>query len=316
MLVQIIGAASATPTATHNPTAQLLSVENEHYLLDCGEGTQKRMMQLAWSISKIDAIFITHLHGDHVLGLIGLLTTFELYGRSNTLQLFGPKGIKAFVMANLVLMKNNTAFFDTALNKIDIDLYYKLVITELEHTEPQKCIFETDKVQVSCFPLYHRVPCVGYRFDKKTTGRKFLIEKAQILGLETQQFKILKNGTSVINSKGETIEPSMVLGEEAPVKSYAFCTDTIYNSKITKHISNVDMLYHEATYLTQDIDKAKAYFHATAAQAAHTALEANAKRLLIGHFSSRYKDYSLLLKEAQAVFENTEIALEGASFNI
>jgi ribonuclease Z len=296
--VTILGAGSASPMLGRYPTAQLLTYDNEHYLIDCGEGTQYRLLEQKARIGKLNTIFISHLHGDHYFGLIPLLSSLNLGGRTEDLWLFGPKGLDEIL--TLSFKHSQTP------------LQYTIRFTAVDTTVHQQ-IFENEQLTVHSIPLNHRVPCSGYLFAEKPQKNK-IIKELLPEGLSFEQIKQLKDGQDVVDNDGQTHYASQFTLPAPPSRSYAFCSDTCYDERIAIYVSGVDMLYHEATF-QDDLDKQAAErYHATARQAAQIAQQSAVGRLLIGHFSSRYKDLSGFLEQAQEVFAATQIAEQGSTF--
>lgn len=298
----ILGCHSATPRIDAFPTSQYLEINNSHFLIDCGEGTQRQMRKYKVGFSKINHIFISHLHGDHFYGLVGLLATFGILNREKELHIYGPKDIKEITLLQLKISQSH--------------IKYNLIFHELS-SKKSKLIFENDKVSVSTIPLNHRIYTNGYLFTEKEKPRKLNmlniggypeIDKADFLNIKAGRNVVLSSGKIVLNSE-LTIDPPTPL-------SFAFCSDTSYKPTIIPLIKNVDLLYHEATFLADREDLAKKTKHSTTKQAAEIAKKATINKLIIGHYSGRYKDISMFKKEAQEIFKNTELATPGKVFNI
>ncbi|MFP9113884.1 ribonuclease Z [Flavobacterium sp. RHBU_3] len=299
MTITILGCYAATPRTLTNPTSQVLEMKNRMFLIDCGEGTQVQLRKNKIKFSKINQIFISHLHGDHVYGLIGLISTFALLGRKNDLHIYGPKGIKELITVQLRLSNSWTSY----------DLYFH----ELESKEPE-VIFEDDKVKVTTIPLKHRVYTNGYLFQEKNTERKLNIEAVENYEIDTVYYNKIKYGGDITLDSGEVIPNAALTFDPPPAKSYAFCSDTIYLESIIPVIQNVDVLYHESTFLESEARYCEPTMHSTAKQAAELAKKANAGTLILGHYSTRYESIELFKDEARTVFENTEIADDGKVF--
>lgn len=296
----ILGCHSATPRVNAYPTAQYLEINNCHFLIDCGEGTQRQMRKYKVGFSKIDHIFISHLHGDHFYGLVGLLSTFGILNREKELHVYGPKGIKK---ATLLLLKISHSHAK-----------YNIVFHELESKESE-LIYENDRVTVKTIPLNHRVYTNGYLFEEKEKPRKLHMDNiSNYEEIGRADYLNIKAGRDVTLSTGEVVPNDELTLPPKKSVSYAFCSDTVYKPDIVPIIKNVDLLYHEATFLDDRQDLAKKTKHATSKQAAQIAKDANAKQLVIGHYSGRYKDISLFQKEAQEIFEQTELAVPGKTF--
>ena len=289
----ILGFNSAIPKKKSAPTAQLLEISNRHFLIDCGEGTQVQLRKAKAKFSKINHIFISHLHGDHVFGLIGLISTLQLLGKETPLWIFGPKGIQDFIMNQLRHTQSNCSF--------------KLNFKELSSNESE-LIFEDDKVEVYTIPLNHRIYTNGYLFKEKKKPRKLNIDAVKKYPeIETCDYQNLKNGRDFELSNGAIIPNESLTFPPEKSLSYAFCSDTRYKPDIVPIIENVDLLYHEATFLEDLKEMADYTGHSTAKEAATIAREAKVGKLILGHFSNRYKNPVVLLEEAQKVFENTSI---------
>lgn len=292
----ILGFNSAIPKKKSAPTAQLLEIANRHFLIDCGEGTQVQMRKAKAKFSKINHIFISHLHGDHVFGLIGLISTLQLLGKETPLYIFGPMGIQDFIMNQLKHTQSTCTF----------DIHF----TELEGNTSQK-IFEDEKVEVYTIPLNHRIYTNGYLFKEKPKLRKLNMDAIKLHPeIDICDYENLKRGRDFQLENGEIIPNEQLTFDAEKSLSYAFCSDTRFKPDIVPIIKNVDLLYHEATFLSDLKEMADYTGHSTAAEAATIAKEANAGKLILGHFSNRYKDLSILLKEAKTIFENTLIPVQ------
>ncbi|MBA6155254.1 ribonuclease Z [Tenacibaculum sp. S7007] len=293
----ILGCHSATPRVNAYPTSQYLEINNRHFLIDCGEGTQRQMRKYKVGFSKINHIFISHLHGDHFFGLIGLISTFGILNREKDLHIYGPKGIKEITVLQLKLSKSWTK--------------YQLIFHELESKESE-LIFEDDKVTIYTIPLDHRVYTNGFLFKEKPKLRKLHIANIQQYDeIETCDYHNIKAGKDYVLSTGEVVMNDELTIDPPKPKSYAFCSDTAYKPSIIPIIKNVDLLYHEATFLNDREDLCEKTKHSTAEQAATIANNANVEKLVIGHYSSRYSNLKGFKKEAQAVFKNVELAEAG-----
>lgn len=286
-----MGFNSAIPKKKSAPTAQLLEIANRYFLIDCGEGTQVQLRRAKAKFSKINHIFISHLHGDHVFGLIGLISTLQLLGKETPLKIFGPKGIQDFIMNQLRHTQSNCSF--------EIDFI------ELEGKTSIK-IFEDEKVEVWTIPLDHRVYTNGYLFKEKPKKRKLNIEAVQQYPeILTCDYDNLKNGRDFVTESGEIIPNEKLTLDPDPSRSYAFCSDTRYKPDIVPIIQGVDLLYHESTFLSDLQDMADYTGHSTAKEAATIAKDAHVGKLILGHFSNRYHDLNVMLDEAKPIFVNT-----------
>ena len=298
----ILGCHSATPRVNAFPTAQYLEINNSHFLIDCGEGTQRQMRKYKVGFSKINHIFISHLHGDHFFGLVGLLSTYGILSREKELHIYGPKGIKEVTLLQLKISQSHAQF--------------PLIFHELTSKESE-LIFEDDKVSVRTIPLNHRVYTNGYLFTEKERPRKLHMQNiSNYEEIDKADYLNIKAGKDVILSSGEMIPNSELTLPRDKNLSFAFCSDTKYKPDIIPIIKNVDLLYHEATFLSDREDLAKKTKHATSKQAAQIAKDAEVGQLIIGHYSGRYKDISLFQKEAKEIFENTNLAEPGKIFKI
>jgi len=299
LALTILGNNSAVPAFGRNPTAQVLQTQEESYLIDCGEGTQIQMSKYKIRRAKISRIFISHLHGDHYFGLIGLLTSMSLLGRTQDLHLYAAPELEQII---------NWQFEVAAAT-----LSYKLIF----HAITEESILVDDKtITVSCFQVKHRIKCFGFLFKEKKKLRGIDIERIKSYEIPRSFYSKLQQGEDYVNKKG-TIIPNAEVTHAAPApKSYAYSADTIYNESIIDKVKGVDLLYHEATYLKAYDERALAHFHSTTVQAATIAKKAEVKKLIIGHFSSKYETLEEYLSETASVFENTELALEGSCFRI
>lgn len=297
--VTILGNNSAVPAFGRNPTAQVIQTREDFFLIDCGEGTQLQMARYKIRRSKISHILISHLHGDHYFGLIGLLTSMSLLSRTQDLHLYGPPMLEEII--------------DLQLNAANSSLCFKLYFHPLTK---EGIIANTGKVSVECFKVNHRIDCWGFLFRELKKPRSVDPQKTKSYEVPASFYEKLQNGEDYVTRKG-TIVPNeeLTIAASRP-RSYAFCADTIHDVSIAQKIKNVDLLYHETTYLKVHHAKAAERFHSTTIQAADIALKAGAGKLLIGHFSSKYESLDEFLKETKEVFENTELAIEGLCFKV
>lgn len=300
MKLTILGCYAATPRTFTNPTSQVLEIKNHLFLIDCGEGTQVQLRRSKIKFSRINHIFISHLHGDHFFGLVGLVSTFMLLNRANDLHIYGPKGIKEVITLQLRLSNSWTS--------------YGLYFHELESAESE-VIFEDEKVIVSTIPLKHRIYTNGYLFREKIGDRKLNAAAMKHYQIEVCYFQNIKNGRDITLDDGTVIENDKLTFEPVPAKSYAFCSDTVYNEAIVETIRNIDILYHESTFLESESVLAEKTMHSTAKEAATIALKANIKQLILGHYSTRYESISFFKEEAQTIFPNVLLADDGISFD-
>jgi len=296
----ILGCYAATPRTFTNPTAQVLEIRNRLFLIDCGEGTQVQLRKNKIKFSKINHVLISHLHGDHFFGLIGLLSTFALLNRTNDLHIYGPKGIKEIICLQLKLSNSWTS--------------YGLIFHELESTESE-VIFEDETVIVKTIPLNHRIYTNGFLFQEKLRERKINSVAVQNYEIDKCYYQNIKNGKDIRLDNGLVIANELLSLDPIPPLSYAFCSDTSYSETIIPIINQVDVLYHEATFLESELVLAQKTMHSTAIQAATIALKANVKQLIVGHYSTRYENISDFKTEAETVFFNVTLADDGKSFD-
>ena len=299
MKLTILGCYAATPRTFTNPTSQVLEINNHLFLIDCGEGTQVELRRNKIKFSKVKHIFISHLHGDHCFGLVGLISTFRLLNRESELHVYGPKGIKEIITLQLKLSNSWTN--------------YPLLFHELESKEPQ-LIFEDDKVTVETIPLKHRIYTNGFLFREKPGLRKLLINEVSKYNIDISLYQSVKKGKDVISNNGKVISNHLVTAPPDPPKSYAFCSDTVFDPGIVLQIKNITALYHESTFLEEHAALAEPTKHCTAKQAATIARDANVKKLILGHFSTRYGSITPFKEEAQTVFQEVELANDGKIF--
>lgn len=299
--VYILGSSSATPIYQRHPTAQYLSIHQHCFLLDCGEGTLIQLNRYRIKFHRINHIFISHLHGDHFLGLMGLISTMHLQGRTNELHLYAPAELKEII--------------DIQLHHSQTTLRFALVY---HPTNPRReeIIYEDDILAVKSIPLSHRIACTGFIFSEKPLPRKLIKEQLINYQVPVEYFSELKEGKDFTATTGEVIPNNILTTEPRRSRSYAYCSDTIFDPGLSNKLKSVDLLYHEATFLHNKLDRARETFHTTALQAAQIAKQSAVKKLIIGHFSARYKNLYPLLEEAKSVFPNTSLALEGDRFSV
>ena len=299
--VTILGSNSALPISNRYPTAQVLNASGRLFLIDCGEGTQLQLRRNKIKFSKIDSIFISHLHGDHCFGLIGLISTFGLLGRKKDLNIYAHKDLER-------LLKPWLEFFA-------VDLSYSIVFNNID-TSISDVIYEDDKITVTTIPLKHRIPTTGFLFKEKRRELNIKRDAIDYYKIPIKWIHRIKKGEDYYTEDGVKIENHILTQNPKKCRSYAFCSDTKFNKDIIPIIKNADLLYHEATFANDNAKMAKKTYHSTAEEAAIIAKEANVDKLIIGHFSSRYKELDVFLEESKAIFENTELAIEGKIFNI
>ena len=297
--VTILGNNSAVPAFNRHPTSQVVTHDGNNYLVDCGEGTQIQMIKYKVRRGKISHIFISHLHGDHYFGLVGLLNTFNLLNHIQELHVYGPAPLQQIV--------------EMQLNVADTKLCYQLHF----HLLNQPAILvDNEKIKITAFPTTHRIECYGFLFEEKEGKRKLLIDKVRKQNIPVSFYTSLQNGLDYITPKGQTIKYDTLTAAPEKGKKYAYCADTKYDENIIQYIYNADMIYHETTYLDNMQQQALDRFHCTTKQAAEIAKKAMVKKLLIGHFSSKYATLELFEQEAREVFINTDLAIEGETYEI
>lgn len=299
MNLTILGCYAATPRTFTNPTSQVLEIRNRLFLIDCGEGTQVQLRKNRIKFSRINHIFISHLHGDHFFGLVGLVSTFMLLNRTTDLHIYGPKGIKEII--NLQFKYSNSW------------PNFGLFFHELESKESE-IIFEDDKVTVKTIPLKHRVYTNGFLFQEKIKERKLNLDAVQGYEIDKCYYQNIKNGKGITLDDGRLIENHKLTFDPIPPMSYAFCSDTVYDESIIPIINEVDILYHESTFLDSEESLAGKTMHSTAKEAAKIALKANVKQLVLGHYSTRYENIELFKEQAETIFPNIHLADDGKSF--
>ena len=292
----ILGCNSAVPSVERHPTAQLLNANERFFLIDCGEGTQVRLRHYQLNFQRINHIFISHLHGDHYFGLIGLICSMHLLGRNKDLHIYAHQQLKAII--NLQLLASNT------------ELNYPLFFHPISEDNDQ-VLYEDEKISISNVILDHTIKCSGFIFKEKKSKRKIIKDKIEQFNIPFDKYNGIKEGADWIADSGEVIKNKEITVENTPVHSYAFCTDTIYNEGLIEKIKGIDLLYHEATFKKDLADRAKETGHSTTYEAATIAKKSAVKNLLIGHFSKRYKNLDELLVESKVEFKNTYLAESG-----
>ena len=295
--VTILGNNSAIPAYDRHPTAQAVTLNEQVFLIDCGEGTQMQLTRYKVRRSRINYIFISHLHGDHYFGLIGLLTSMGLLGRENDLHLFAPAPLEQIL--------------DLQLAAADTRLPYRLHFHALSQ---EGVIAETEKFTVECFKVFHRIECFGFIIREKKRLRKLDRNKAIEAGVPTTYFENLKDGEDFTRADGTVVKNESVTHANVPGKSFAFAADTLYHETIAEKVSQVTLLYHEATYLKVHTDRATDRFHSTAEQAAMIAKAAGVEKMILGHFSSKYEKLDEFVMEARDIFPTCDLALEGVTY--
>ena len=299
--ITILGSSGALPAYGRFPSAQLVEIQNRHFLVDCGEGVQMQLMRFQANLHRINHIFISHLHGDHYLGLMGLIFTMHLLRRTNDLHIYGHSGLDDIITTQLRHSRSAPAF--------------ALMFHRLQNNS-REMVFNDSAVTVETIPLKHKIPCSGFLFREKEKPRR--IDKTRLpAGLLIRQLAGLKTGKDVVDDDGNVLyrNDELTLPPRRS-RSYAYCSDTAYHEEVIDQVRNVDILYHEATFTAEEELKALETLHSTTTHAATFALRAKARKLLIGHFSARYKDLAPVLEEAKSVFPDSELALEGSVFSV
>lgn len=293
--VNILGCGSALPTTRHYSSSQVVNIREKLFMIDCGEGTQLQLRRSKLKFTRLNHIFISHLHGDHCFGLIGLISTFGLLGRTATLHIYAHPELER-------LMKPQLEFFCKGMTyKVEFHSFNPAV---------SEVIYEDRSVTVRTLPLHHRVPTCGFLFQEKKTPNHIIREMVDFYQIPVYELNRIKNGEDYITPEGTVVPNKRLTTPSANPRSYVYCSDTLCQRSILPHIQGVNLFYHEATFAESEAARAKETFHSTATEAATMARDANAKQLVIGHFSARYEDESILLKEAQAIYPNTLLAKE------
>jgi ribonuclease Z len=299
--VTILGSNSAIPTLKRNPTSHLVNHNERFFLVDCAEGTQLQLRRSQIKMQRINHIFISHLHGDHFFGLIGLISSMHLLGRTKELHVYGPLQLKEII--------------DIQLNASQTELIYPLTFHPT-HPDANEVIYEDDKLTISTIPLNHRIPTCGFLFKEKKGKRRIRKQMIKDIHIPVDDIMKIKEGADFTNSEGTTYKNAEITEHPNAPRSYAYCSDTAYLEAVIPIIQNVSLLYHEATFMQEKAKVASEKFHSTAIDAATIALKSNAEKLIIGHFSTRYENIDKLLDEAKTVFPNTEAAFDGKMYEI
>ena len=299
--LHILGCGSALPTTRHFATSQVVNLRDKLFMIDCGEGAQMQLRKSRLKFSRLNHIFISHLHGDHCFGLMGLISTFGLLGRTAELHIHSPKGLEELLTP--------------MLNFFCHTLAYKVIFHEFD-TRQTSVFYEDRSMTVTTIPLQHRIPCCGFLFAEKARPNHIIRDMVDFYKVPVYELNRIKNGSDYVTPEGEVIANTRLTRPSDPPRKYAYCSDTIFRPEIVKQLSGVDLLFHEATFAESELARAKETYHTTAAQAARIALEAGVRQLVIGHFSARYEDESILLKEASAVFPNTILAKENLCISL
>lgn len=293
--IHILGCGSALPTLKHHASSQVVEVRGKFFMVDCGEGTQVQLRRLRLHFNKITAVFISHLHGDHCFGLIGMISTFGMLGRTQPLHVYAPAGLEQILGLQLEMFCNGLEY-DVVFHAVD--------------TTKSEVVYEDHSMTVITLPLNHRVPCCGFLFREKPMLPHIRRDMIDFYKIPESQRGNIKNGMDWTTPEGDVIANERLVTPADPARSYAYCSDTKYMPELHKLIIGTDLLYHEATYCSDSESRARLYYHSTAAQAARVAKDACVKKLLLGHYSARYDNEDVFLKEASEVFENVCLASE------
>ena len=299
--IHILGCGSALPTLHHYASAQVVEMRGKQFMIDCGEGTQMQLRRSRIRFTKLSAVFITHLHGDHCFGLIGMISTFGLLGRTAKLNVYAPKELELMLQEQMRMFCHNFDY-EVAFHAVD--------------TRKQQVVYEDRSLTVESIPLEHRMPCCGYLFKEKATLPHIRRDMIDFYQIPVSQINNIKAGSDWITAEGETVPNSKLVEAADQPRSYAYCSDTRYIPTLHERIRGVTALYHESTYGEDNLLMAEKYYHSTARQAALVARDAGAGKLLLGHYSSRYEDENVLLNEAKQVFENSFLCDEQMVFEL
>ncbi len=299
--VYILGCGSALPTLRHYASSQVIRIRDRYMMVDCGEGTQMQLRRTHVHFNKLSVVFISHIHGDHCFGLIGMISTFGMLGRTAPLHIYAPKELEP-------MLKSQMDMFCQGLE-------YEVVFHQVD-TYINKVIYEDRTMAVETIPLEHRIPCCGFLFREKETLPHIRRDMIDFYHIPLSQINNIKNGAGWETEDGVTIPHERLTTPAEKPRSYAYCSDTRYMKNLSKMLKGVDMLYHESTYMKAHEDRASLYWHSTAEQAAKVALEAGVGKLLLGHYSARYNNEDVLLEEARVVFSNSFLAQEGMVFDV
>ena len=299
--IHILGCGSALPTLKHNASSQLIEMRGKCFMVDCGEGAQMQFRRSHIHFSKLNAIFISHMHGDHCFGLMGLLSTLGMLGRTSKLRIYAPKDYES-------LFRQQVEFFMQTME-------YEMEMIPVD-TEKQQVIYEDHSLTVETVPLQHRVPCCGFIFREKPTLPHIRRDMIDYYGIPVSQINNIKNGADWTNEDGDVIPNARLVQPADSPRSYAYCSDTRFVPGLKEKVKGVTVLYHESTYTSDQEDRAKIYYHSTARQAATIAAGAGVGTLLLGHYSARYNDEQVLLEEAKAVFDHSILSQEGMVFDV
>ena len=299
--VYVLGCGSALPTLSHMATSQVVELRDKQFMIDCGEGTQIQLRRSHIHFNHLHAVFISHLHGDHCFGLIGMISTFGLLGRTSPLHVYAPVALEK-MLADQIELFCHSLEFEVVFHAVD--------------TTVAQIIYEDKSLTVSSIPLDHRIPCCGFLFREKPTLPHIRRDMMDYLNIPVSQINNIKLGADWVKEDGEVVPNERLVTPADPVRAYAFCSDTKYMPTLHEQVRGVDLLYHESTYCKDYADRARMYFHSTAGQAAQVAKDAGVKKLLLGHYSARYQDEEQILKEAREVFAESYLTAENDVFDV
>lgn len=299
--VHILGCGSALPTLQHNASSQIVELREKLFMIDCGEGTQIQLRRSRIHFSKIIAVFISHLHGDHCFGLPGMISTFGMTGRTAPLHIYAPAAFEP-------ILDQTLSFFCQGLE-------FKVVFHAVDTTQ-NKVVYEDRSLTIETIPLQHRIDCCGYLFREKPILPHIRRDMIDFYNIPISQINNIKAGADWVTAEGEVIANSRLTTPAEPARSYAYCSDTRYIKTLHELVKGVSTLYHESTYSAEDAERARLYWHSTSQDAAKVARDASVGKLLLGHFSARYNNESQLLDEAKEIFPNSYLTCEGATFDI
>lgn len=299
--IHILGCGSALPTLRHNPSSQIVEMRDKQFMIDCGEGTQLQLRRSRIRFTKLGHVFISHLHGDHCFGLIGMISTFGMLGRTAPLHIFAHKDLQPILQSQIDYFCQGLEF-EVIMHAIDPEL--------------NDVIYDDRSLTVTTIPLSHRIPCCGFLFKEKPLLPHIRRDLVDMYGIPLSQINNIKKGMDWTSPEGEVISSDKLTLPSDPPRSYAYCSDTTYDPGIAKMIEGTDTLYHECTYADEERGRARKHFHSTASEAASIARDAHARQLVLGHFSARYDNETAMLKQARAIFPNSVIAAEGKVIDI
>lgn len=299
--IHILGCGSALPTLKHNASSQVVEIREKFFMIDCGEGTQMQMRRSRVRFTKLNAVFISHLHGDHCFGLIGMLSTFGMLGRTASFHVYAPAEFEPMLQMQMDMFCSG--------------LEYEVVFHPVDTTQ-HIVIYEDKSLTVETIPLSHRVPCCGFLFREKKASRHINRAMTDAYDIPIAYLHLIRQGLDWTTPEGEVVPNERLTFDADPARSYAYCSDTRYLPRLHELVEGVNVLYHESTYADEHVERARKYFHSTASQAATVARDAHAGKLLLGHYSARYDDESAILSDARKVFAESYLTREGDVFEV